>query len=136
MIHFHDFARRALVRPSSLPVAISATGGLTPCDLQLTDGPVHAILVGGAVAGTNPTLAVKLQESDTLNDVDFTDIAGAAFNVINAAGSGVQVVTFQRQKQHVRAHATIGGTGGPSVTVAILIFGQRKILGDSPGNQL
>lgn len=136
MIHFHDFAHRAHARASSLPVPIAVTGGLTPCDLQPTDGPVHAMLIAGPVTGTNPTLAVKLQESDTPNDADFTDIAGAAFNVVNTPNAGIQMMTVQRQKQHVRAHATVGGTASPSVAVAIVIFGQRKILGDNPGNQL
>lgn len=64
---------------------------------------------GGASAGTNPTLNVKLQESDSQYS-GYTDIAGEAFTEVTTnSATEEKGFLIDPRKEWVRAVATLGG---------------------------
>ena len=66
--------------------------------------------VRGAVTGTDPTLAVTVQQSD--NDTDYTDVV--TFPNITATGEMQRAA--QITAKYVRAKWVIGGTSTPTFT--------------------
>lgn len=85
-------------------------------------GEAKFLCVGKNVAGTNPTLAVKLQHSD--DDSDYADVTSGAFTTITAAGTKASVahtlnVNVDGLKKYVRAVATIGGTDSPQFLIGV-----------------
>jgi hypothetical protein len=105
------------------PGAIAANTNGTGVSLAGKKGTAAAILnCGAATAGTNPTMDVKLQESDD-NSTNWTDITGASFpQVTNAAKCNVISFRPGERKQYIRAVATIGGTSSPSFPVSCEIL--------------
>lgn len=107
--------------------ARTATANGTGADLKTYAAPgpgsqqMKAIITCGTAAGTTPTLDVKLQESD--DNSTFTDISGATFTQLTAAGS--EEIEFQTNKRYVRAVATIAGTS-PSFTFATLLIAGKR----------
>lgn len=125
----HDYALVA-----SLPfllataAAVAATGNGTGIDISGLDGQAAVILDSAAAsAGTNPTLDVKLQESDTVGS-GYTDIPGAAFSeVTNAASLQKIVINTDERKKYIRAVDTIGGTSSPSFVRSVVLLGLKKL---------
>ena len=74
----------------------------------------------GTVAGTTPTLDVKIQ--DSADGENWHDIPDAAFTQITAADN--QRIVVPNLGQHVRAVATVGGTD-PEFTGTVAIVGNR-----------
>ncbi len=103
----------------------SANGAGADLKTYAAPGPgnrqMKAIITCGAASGTTPTLDVKLQESD--DNSTFTDIPGAAFTQLTAAGS--EEIGVQTNKRYLRAVATIGGST-PSFTFAVLLIAGKR----------
>lgn len=102
---------------------------ITGFGVDMTDylGMGKVILAAGsASAGTNPTLDVKLQESDTESG-GYTDIASAAFTQVTTSG-GVQsmALNLDSVKKYIRALATIGGTSTPTFNGSCLLLGRKQ----------
>lgn len=104
------------------PAARTSTGNGTGIDLADTGPEFFGILENGTTSGTAPTLDVKFQESD--DNSTFTDISGAAFTQLTAAGAE-RILVRNRTKRYVRAVATIGGTS-PSFACMVLILSPKK----------
>jgi hypothetical protein len=105
------------------PGAVAANTNGTGVSLAGKKGTAAAILnCGAATAGTNPTMDVKLQESDD-NSTNWTDIAGAAFPQVTTVAKCL-VISFRpgERKQYLRAVATIGGTSSPSFPLSCSIL--------------
>lgn len=104
------------------------TATLTPSngvDVKDFDGPVLLILqASAATAGTTPTLNVKLQHSDVINDA-FADVTGVAFNQVTGAADLTQMLTVQigALKRYVRCVATIAGTDTPTFGFGVSMVG-------------
>jgi hypothetical protein len=110
------------------PVAArTATGEATGVDLRQYDGDVVLILDSAAAgAGTNPTLDVTVEHSDSLS-TDYTAITGAAFTqVTDAASRQKLVIDVDGAKRYVRVKYTIGGTSSPSFTFSVTGVGVKK----------
>lgn len=110
------------------PVAArTATGEATGVDLRQYDGDVVLILDSAAAgAGTNPTLDVTVEHSDSLS-TDYTAITGAAFTqVTDAASRQKLVIDADGAKRYVRVKYTIGGTSSPSFTFSVTGVGVKK----------
>ena len=112
------------------PVAArTATGDGTGVDIRQYDGKIELILDSAAAsAGTNPTLDVTVEHSDSLS-TDYTAITGAAFTrVTDAAGGSRQalVIDADAARRFVRVKYTIGGTNSPSFTFSVVGVGVRK----------
>lgn len=91
------------------------------------EGEAFVILFSDAAsAGTNPTLDVKLQESDALGS-GYTDISGATFTqVTNAASEQKITINTNDTKRYLRAVGTIGGTNSPAFTYAVGLIYAKK----------
>ena len=115
--------KNSITRKDSFVPAVRTTSGEGEgVDLQEAEGNVFASIHVGAVSGTNPTLDVKMQESD--DDVTYSDIVGAVFAQITLANQ-VADLTFKRAKRFVKAVATIAGTT-PSFASAVSVASMLK----------
>jgi hypothetical protein len=78
---------------------------------------------GGNVASDTYAIDVKLQESPTTVDSDFTDITGAAFTQITeTATTGTpESIYFQTlaASKYIREYATITGGGGTATVACV-----------------
>lgn len=126
--HIRDLNNNAIMGGSPYPAAVTDTAGGAAVDmLNAKDSVFDAILSVGAVTGTNPTLAVKVQESDDTVDGNFTDITGATFTGLTASSaSSMQTITGRRTKRYLRLYRTIGGTSTPTFNISGIILSQRQ----------
>lgn len=106
------------------------TATLTPAngvDIRQYDGPAQIILMASAAtAGTSPTLNIKLQHSDVVND-GFEDVPGAAFNQVTDAADLTQMIPVQASalKRYVRCLCTHGGTNTPTFGYGVVMVAFR-----------
>lgn len=127
----HDFKNSVVCESSIRPqAALTADTNGVGVDLQLTDGPVFAIVSAGDIdlANADETYSFKLQESDASGGT-YTDIAGATAT-ITADNTTALISTNQRTKRWVRAVLDVGGTT-PSILCAVLIGARKKLIGGS-----
>lgn len=113
--------------PATLLAAASrnASANGTGIDVSAYEGSAIAVVEFANVSGTNPTIDVKLQESDTSGGT-YTDISGASIT----QGTTVATITkipfeIQAAKKFVRAVVTLGGTS-PVYTCAVYLVAQKK----------
>src|ERR1043166_8432587 len=124
-MHLHN----ALSQANALAGATSAsrTANLTGSAVDLLDYEGVAAFVlnsGAATAGTNPTLDVKIQHSDTTTSGDFVDVSPAmAFTQVTTT-AGVQLLTknVSDLKRYVRVIGTLGGTSTPTFDYGVSIL--------------
>ncbi len=107
--------------------ARTSTGNGTAVDLQQYDGDLIVLLDSAAAsAGTNPTLDIKLQGSDTQGGT-YADISGAAFTqVTSTASQQTLVISKSESPRWLRIVYTIGGTNSPSFTFSVNAVGVKK----------
>ena len=108
----------------------TASANGTGVDLEGSTGAEGEAIViltsDAASAGTNPTLDVKLQESDALGS-GYADISGATFTqVTNAASSQKITINTNDTKRYLRAVGTIGGTSSPAFTYAVELISAKQ----------
>ncbi len=118
-----DVANNAILGAGLAPQTLTATANGSAADMQAGDGPCFAIQQVGAVSGTSPTLAGKIQESAD-GSTGWSDVAGATFTTVTAS-SNYQAISFDRTKRYQRYVGTVGGTS-PSFAVAVVISQQKK----------
>jgi hypothetical protein len=113
-----------------VPMAdITATTTGTGIDVTDYVGSIAVVLSGKNVAGTSPTLIVKLQDSAD-NDT-FADITGAVFTTVTAAGTKASTlqkisVNIDGAAKYLRAVATIGGTVSPEFLLSCTAVGVKQ----------
>lgn len=111
--------------PLTLITAQSATSTVTGTGVDLTQyaatGNINfkVVMDVGTVTGTNPTLDVKIQESDSSGS-GYTDITGAAFTQVIATGTGAVELHTRTVKKYIRALGTIGGTNTPTFPFVVI----------------
>jgi hypothetical protein len=118
-----DFARQAILNVGLTPRTVTTTTQGPAGDLLAGDGRCFAVQQVGAVSGTTPTLAGKIQESAD-GASGWTDIPGATFTTVTTADN-VQAITFDRTLRYVRYVGTVGGSS-PSFALAVMISEQKK----------
>jgi hypothetical protein len=125
-----DIGGTALVVPSLIPAALTTTVAGSTVDLiDSNTNMASAMLTVGAVSGTQGTLDVSIQESNSTN-TGFNTVTSVntSFTQVTTSGvagtSGSQIVSFQRQKRYVRAYATFAGTF-TSMLVGVTFFAER-----------
>lgn len=117
---------QAQTRVSLIPLAdITSTATGTGVSIVGYVGEAKFLAVAKNVAGTSPTLDIKLQESD--DDSTYTDVTDGAFTQVTAAGTKAAVahtlnVKVDGLKKYIRAVATIGGTDSPQFLVGVYGF--------------
>ena len=118
----NDVKNQAFLNASIVPSTITISSNGSSVDLINDDGNCFAIQSIGAVSGTTPSLAGKIQESS--DGTTWTDISGATFSAV-AVSNNLQVITFQRTKRFTRYVGTVTGTT-PSFAINALIGEQKK----------
>lgn len=116
-----DLLTEYLISNTLAPAARTSSGNGTGIDLADTGPELFAFLNNGTTSGTTPTLDVKLQESS--DNSTFTDITGATFTQLTAAGNEV-IRVANRTKRYVRAATTIAGTS-PSFACAVTLIAPK-----------
>lgn len=128
---WNDFQNNSLSGQSFFPDAQVSTFFGAGVDMKEAELGLFALLDIGNVTGTNPTLDVKLQESDDDGVSDpYTDVndfktGGVAAFAQATTSLAISSLTFKRSKRFVRAFATIGGTS-PSFTMSVSLHGLLK----------
>lgn len=134
---FLDIGGNAVVNSTFIPTAFTTTTNGSTVDLIDSNANMFsAVLMTGAVSGTQGTFDVKLQEStQTATTGTWSDISGATFTQFTTSGvvatSGTQIISAQRQKRYVRAYVTMAGTY-TSALFGVTIFSQRAT---TPANE-
>jgi hypothetical protein len=118
----NDVKNQALLSASIVPSTITSSSNGSSVDLINADGNCFAIQSVGAVSGTIPSLAGKIQESS--DGSTWTDISGATFPAVTSSNN-LQIITFQRTKRFSRYVGTVTGTT-PSFALNALIGEQKK----------
>jgi hypothetical protein len=118
----NDVRNQALLGASVYPATVTDTNTGTGIDMIDADGRCFATQLVGAVSGTTPSLAGKIQESS--DNSAWTDVANATFTAVTAA-SNVQTIVFDRTKRYLRHSRTVSGTS-PTFNLAVLIGEQKK----------
>ena len=103
---------------------VATLSGTTPAsgnvvDLQGFDSVAVAVQTGTVTdAGTTVGFTVKLQESDTTADADFSDVSGATLSVTADTDDNVAVgvIGYVGESRYLRVVAT--GTTGTDATVS------------------
>src|SRR5262249_38293200 len=104
--------------PQTITASINGGTG----DMLAGDGPCFAVQQIGAVSGTSPTLAGKIQEST--DGATRTEVSGATFTTVTPSTKTPSIM-FDRSKRFLRYVANVGGTS-PSFAVAAIISQQKK----------
>ena len=113
--------------PLSRPATSTATVTGTGVDLVAYEGVLKVTQEVGAVSGTTPTLAGKIQ--DSADNSAWADVAGLAFTQVTAANSSQSLQVDTRSvRRFIRYVGTIGGTT-PSFANAVQMIGATKRLG-------
>lgn len=115
----------ALIPMSDITAGADGTG----VDLQDFVGEAAFFVAAKNVAGTNPTLDVKLQ--DSADNSSFADVTGLTFTQVTAANTKASVfhrlnVNVDGLRRYVRAVTAIGGTSSPQFLVAAYGLGVKK----------
>ena len=114
-----------------VPMAdITSSGNGTGVDISSFVGEGKFVLAAKNVAGTTPTLDVKLQDSP--DNTTFTDVAGGAFTQVTDANTKAAVtltlnVQLDALAKYVRAVKTVGGTNSPEFLVYCQGFGLKQV---------
>lgn len=113
------------------PVAIATTAAKSSVDLSAYVGKVLIVLTALNTAGTNPTLALKLQNSAAA-DTGQVDISGKAFTGLTTTNvNGTQTMELDMAEmtlgKYVNVHGTIGGTDSPSYAVSVVVIGRTQV---------
>ena len=120
----------ALTVTELFPLAsITTTAGATGIDVRALKGLGRIVLTHVNVAGTSPTLALKIQQSSDDGSADaYTDITGATFTGATDANDGTQsiMVDLDQCEGYIRLHHTIGGTVSPEFSVYAALIARAE----------
>jgi hypothetical protein len=106
----------------SVPASRTTTVTGSAVDILNLRGSALVVQDVGAVTGTTPTLAGKIQDSAD-GSTDWQDVTGAAFTQVTAANK-VEAIALNVDscRRYIRYVGTIGGTT-PNFTVGASIHG-------------
>jgi len=117
---------------SLINAKISATAAGTEVDLAkqfVSPGKREMKATIGCILATSDsggTIAVKLQESNTTVDSDFSDISGGSFTTLTDDGTAKtpEAIHFFTSKRYVRDYATISDS--TTWALSVLIFAVKR----------
>ena len=123
----HDQRENALVALAPAE-RVTANNNSTGIDISQYIGTLKIKLDAQNQAGTNPTLDVKIQESDTI-DGTYTDVTDGEFTqVTDAAVADEDIILDTRAlKKFIRTDDVIGGTDTPSFDRAVTLVGRKQV---------
>lgn len=139
MTYVNDFSHAIVAEDTIRPQTLTASANGVSVDVAaIGANTLSALLSVGAVSGTSPSLAVKMQAS--ADGSTWVDISGATFTTVTSANQS-QIIQFTMPTpsntsdpayRYVRAVATISGTS-PSFAIHVAVFGLRKHPSPSSG---
>lgn len=97
----------------------------TGIDISNYDGVAQLVLTSSAAtAGTNPTLNVKVQESDVFGS-GYDDVPGAEFAEVTDAADDCEMIAIKtgELKRYIRIIGTIAGTSTPTFQFGVVMLG-------------
>jgi len=108
---------------------ILTTANGTGVDARDFVGELAILLSAINVAGTTPTLAVKVQ--DSADNSSFTDIAGAVFTTVTDAGTKAATLekitlNVDSARRYLRVVKTVGGTSTPEFSLSCTAVGLKQ----------
>lgn len=112
------------LRPNA---TLSANEDSSAIDLNGLEGEILVMIdSSAALAGSSPTLALKLTESDTSGG-SYTDVSGGGFTA-QAGTALAQSLSLEKSKlkRFVKLNAVIGGTSSPQYYMGAKIIGMNK----------
>jgi hypothetical protein len=108
---------------------VAATGADTGLDMAEYLGTLKVMLSARDASGSSPTLAVKLQESDSVGS-GYTDVTSGAFTQVTTADSFQELVIDTRAiKRYLRAFWTVGGSSTPKFLASVVGVGAKRVGG-------
>jgi hypothetical protein len=119
----NDLPNNAVLGQGLTPRTLTGSASGSAIDLLSGDGRCFAVQMVGAVGGTTPSLAGKIQESAD-GSTGWTDISGATFTAVGASDV-MQSISFDRTLRYVRYVGTVTGTS-PTIAAGVLIGEQKK----------
>lgn len=106
----------------------SASGSAIDLQGKINPGgrALKSILFGGTGLGTNVSVAVKIQDSDTTTAADFTDITAATHTTIATTGTpAINEIHFQTKKRYIRAVST-HGTDMTNAIYGVVVMAENR----------
>lgn len=92
------------------------------------DGQIAFLLDSNNLAGSSPTLAIKLTHCATSGG-SYTDVTGGAFTGLTTGRSQQKVVVDRSAlKQFLKVSYTLGGTSSPTYDISIVACAQKKVV--------
>jgi len=140
--YINDFSHAIVAADTFRPQTLTATNnGLAVDAAAMGANALSARLSVGTVAGTTPTLNVKMQASPD-GSGSWVDITGATFTQVTTSNQDQMIrftvppaaSTTAPAYRYVRAVATIGGTS-PAFALSVAVFGLRHHPQPSQGAQ-
>lgn len=110
-----------------LPVAdVVATGNGTGVDMQLYAGQIAIVLDSKNIAGTLPTMALKIQ--DSADNSTFADVSPSlAFAGLTTVASVQKIVANKDNlRRYIRVVKTIGGSSSPEYYLSLKVMANLK----------
>jgi hypothetical protein len=117
----------ALTGPTVVSHIAAKTSTVTVTDIDVSDylGPIMITQQVGTVAGTDPTLNGKIQ--DSADGTNYTDVSGATFVEVTAANKIESIILDTRSlRQYIQYVGTIAATANPSFTMGVTMLGLKK----------
>ena len=120
---------------TSLIDAISISATVTSgtgkwLDIRPYDGEILVIQQIGALAGTTPAVAGKVQSASDANGTSAADISGATFTSVGPTGNNTQSLVINPKLVpggFIGYVGTLTGTGGPTALVSIVAAGKKHV---------
>jgi hypothetical protein len=122
-----NFGDQAQVKDLLPVAAVTSDGNGSAVDLQGLTGEIAVILdVSAPVAGTTPTMDVKLQHSVD-GSTSWADVTGGGFAQVSDTAS-VQKISLNKDelRRYVRIVKDISGTDSPQYLMSAKIVGLLK----------
>lgn len=116
---------------------VTSDSDSTAVDLSSVAGrPWTLALFLGNVTGTNPTLAVQVQESDASGS-GYASISGALVSLTDADENGlVTLLVTGQTKRYARLNYDIGGTSTPTFPLCAAVLAQARAAGAHGGTSI
>lgn len=108
---------------------ILTTANGTGVDVRDFVGQIAVLLSAVNVAGTSPTLIVKVQ--DSADNSSFADISGAVFTTVTDAGTKAATLekitlNVDAARRYLRVVKTVGGTVSPEFSLSCTAVGLKQ----------
>jgi len=114
-----------LLHPEETAATIDSGNGV---DISQFIGNLKVIMMVGDDSGTDPTLAAKIEHSDSESS-GFTDAPNGAFEEIDGSDDDSHqaiMLDTRALKKYIRFVGTLGGSSDPKFFLSVVAVGQKQ----------